>query len=263
MNPNVLTEIIIYPIKSLRGVSLKSSFAGIRGLSLDRRWMIVDQYGHFLTQRKLPRMATFGIKLLEQGFEISHGNTKILVPFKIDGRNRIPVTIWKSNLNVVQADTLVNEWFSDNLKHQCNLVYMDDSVKRHVSSKYLVNEKIVSFADGFPYLIIGEASLRDLNSRMKVKLPMDRFRPNLVFSGEEAFKEDYFDVFLVGKAKFKAVKPCARCIVTTTDQYTGVRGDEPLRTLSEYRKKDNMVLFGQNLICLEQGQIHKGDQIIL
>ena len=263
MYTNEITEIFIYPVKSLRGISLKSSFAGIRGLRYDRRWMIVDQNGHFLSQRKFPQMATFDVKLRDQGFEINHSDDKILVPFNISTLDRIPVSIWKSNLIVCRADKVINQWFSDHLNFSCCLVYMDDSVNRRVSSKYQVNNENVSFADGFPYLIIGEASLRDLNSRLTTKLPLNRFRPNFVFSGGTAFEEDFFGIFEVGQVKFKAVKPCARCIITTTDQTTGVRGHEPLSTLSEYRKKDNNVLFGQNLICLQEGTVQLGNKIIL
>ena len=158
-----------------------------------------------------------------------------------------------------EADNYYSRWFSDNLRQECHLVFMDNESKRSIDNKYAVQNEQVSFADGFPYLIIGTGSLKDLNQRLATPVPMDRFRPNVVISTDAPFIEDDLEIFHLGEARFKRVKPCSRCIITTTDQLTGKRSKEPLKTLSEYRKFDQKVLFGQNLICLQEGLVKTGD----
>lgn len=254
-----LTDIIIYPVKSLRGISVDSAYAGMKGLKYDRTWMLVDDAGHFITQRTLPVLATLEVRRDPEGWIIQHGQEQLKVPYSLSDARKKNVDIWEDLLEVSLAPDYYSEWFSDYLKIKCHLVHMDENVKRPVDERYMINNETVSFADAFPYLMIGESSLRDLNKRLANPVPMNRFRPNLVFSGGDPFEEDTFDRIGTGKAVFRAVKPCARCVVTTTDQESGARGSEPLLTLSKYRKKDNHVLFGQNLICLKEGEIKKGD----
>jgi uncharacterized protein len=258
-----LTEIYIYPVKSLRGISLPASNAGIRGLMHDRRFLLVDEDGVFLTQRIFPEMATFAVDLSDAGFIVSKADDQIHIPFEPPPAGEKTINIWKDHLKALLAPEYFSEWFSMHLGHSCKLVFMDDSVKRPVPEEYKVNNEEVSFADAFPYLIIGASSLDDLNGRLEAAIPMNRFRPNLVFSGGIPFIEDSFGRFGIGDAVFKAVKPCARCIVTTTDQHTGRREKEPLATLSTYRKSENKVLFGQNLLCLREGVIRTGDRLVL
>jgi uncharacterized protein len=127
---------------------------------------------------------------------------------------------------------------------------MPDTTSRAVDRRYAPEGQMVSFADAYPFLVIGEASLADLNSRLEIPVPMNRFRPNLVFSGGTPFCEDGWRDFNIGDQPFRAVKPCARCIMTTIDQQTTTKNAEPLRTLASYRKQDNKVLFGQNVIWM-------------
>ncbi len=263
MNGLRITDIIIYPVKSLSGISLDQSYARIRGFELDRRWMLTDGSGNFLSQRKLPQMAAFKVKLLNDALEVSYHNEKINIPFDGPLSKWMPVRLWKSRLSVPVYSRMINEWFSDHLGLYCHLVRMIDQVNRPVSGKYAVNNETVSFADGFPYLAIGNSSLNELNRRLDRPVPMDRFRPNLVFEKGDPFAEDHFDEFTAGDVRFKAVKPCGRCVVTTVDQNTGKKGKEPLVTLSGFRKKDNKILFGQNLICLDEGKVSVGDLLIL
>jgi uncharacterized protein YcbX len=256
-----LTDIIIYPVKSMEGISLSSGFAGIRGFQHDRRWMLVDDAGHFITQRSLPILASLRVSPGEEGWRISHDKEQIWIPFHLNTSHKMKIDIWDSHLDVSLAAEIYGNWFSEYLRFKCHLVYMDESVKRPVNAHYRVDDEQVSFADAFPYLMTGEPSLQDLNARLNNPLPMNRFRPNLVFSGGLPFYEDSFDRIEIGEAIFKAVKPCARCIVTTTDQSSGIRGSEPLVTLSKYRKKDHRILFGQNLICLKEGHVKIGDAL--
>lgn len=258
-----LTEIIIYPVKSMKGISLSSGNASIKGFQYDRQWMLVDDDGHFITQRSFPALATLEVLQDKQGWLISHNQNQIQIPFELSTTEKKEVDIWDSHLLVSLAPKHYGEWFSDHLNCPCHLVFMDEKVYRPVASKYQINNAQVSFADALPYLLIGKASLDDLNSRLTVRIPMNRFRPNLVFSGGDPFYEDTFNRVKIGEAIFKAVKPCARCIVTTTDQRSGKRGKEPLLTLSKYRKKDNKVLFGQNLVCLKEGLVRIGDELSL
>jgi uncharacterized protein YcbX len=137
---------------------------------------------------------------------------------------------------------------------------MPDTTKRKVNSKYIDNQ-IVSFADGYPFLIIGEESLVDLNNRLKDPLPVNRFRPNLVFSGGEPFDEDGWMRFKIGGVEFRSIKPCSRCVVTTVDQNTSNKSKEPLKTLSQYREVNGKVMFGMNLVCEVTGKLKMGDQI--
>jgi uncharacterized protein YcbX len=156
----------------------------------------------------------------------------------------------------------MDDWFSEILGIKCHLVKMPESSERKVDRNYVEN-KIVSFADGYPFLIIGQSSLEDLNSRMEVPLPMNRFRTNFVFTGGNSFDEDNWNKFKIGNVIFKSVKPCARCVITTTNQETAERLQEPLLTLSKYRKIDNKVMFGMNLVCESTGEVKVGDIINL
>ena len=257
-----LTGITIYPLKSMRGIALKTAEAGIRGFQHDRRFLLVDDDGRYMTQRIYPQMATFDVNLSESGFSVSRNGTSIDVPFDLLPSGSKMIDILDDRLMARLAPPYFGKWFSSQLGMDCHLVFMDASVQRAVPEKYRINNEEVSFADAFPYLIIGEMSLHALNSRLKLPLPMNRFRPNLVFSGGEPFSEDNFDHFRIGDALFKAVKPCIRCVVTTTDQLTGHREKEPLSTLATFRNIDNKILFGQNLICLQPGRVRVGDPLI-
>lgn len=267
MNKLTLSEINIYPVKSLGGISLMSSEVEERGLKFDRRWLLVDENGMFMTQRDFPQMALIELTFSGNSISAMHKNEKALssvsiplIPYN-DLRNE--VTIWNDKCSAVLVGREYDDWFSNALKTKCKLVYMPDDERRIVEKKFIDDEKIVSFADAYPFLIIGQSSLNELNSRLKVKLPMNRFRTNFVFTGGTPFDEDSWKKFSIGKVLFEAVKPCARCVITTTDQKTAERGIEPLKTLSTFRKEGNKVLFGMNLISRSKGFVNVGDPIVL
>jgi uncharacterized protein YcbX len=257
-----LVDIFIYPIKSLGKVPLKRSEAQIRGFQYDRRMMLADVKGNFMSQRKYPEMARFKISLVDNGFMVNHNNNEIFIPFDIQPVKSRSIKIWKDQLIAPEADSHFSNWFSERLNTRCRLIIMNDHTVRSVDKKYAINNERVSFADGFPYLIVGSASLDDLNDKLDVHIPMNRFRPNLVIQTDIPFIEDNLDVFKIGSAIFKRSKPCARCIITTTDQITGKREKEPLKTLSRYRNVDSKILFGQNVICLKEGIVNVSDEII-
>jgi uncharacterized protein YcbX len=260
-----LSEINIFPVKSLGGISLQSSEVEVRGLKYDRRWVLVDETNTFFTQRDFPEMALIKVSIQEGGLQLQHKLKAIeplFVPFEFEYSAKEKVVIWDDTVTAEFYDDNIDEWFSEILGIKCHLVKMPESTKRVVDQKYTEN-KIVSFADGYPFLIIGQSSLDDLNSRLETPLPMNRFRTNFVFTGGKAFEEDYWKKFKIGEVKFEAVKPCARCVITTTNQETAERLYEPLLTLSKYRKIGNGVMFGMNVVCHSFGRINLGDQIEL
>jgi len=258
-----LSEINIYPIKSLGGIGLQSSEVKGRGLKYDRRWVLVDDSNTFFTQRDFPEMALVKVSIENDGLKLQH-KTKIVeplyIPFDFDHSKTEKVVIWEDTVFGEFYNTQIDDWFSEIIGIKCHLVKMPETTKRVVDTTYAKN-KIVSFADGYPFLIIGQASLDDLNSRMEIPLPMNRFRTNFVFTGGKAFEEDHWKKFKIGEVKFEAVKPCARCVITTTNQETAERLHEPLLTLSKFRKFDNKVMFGMNLVCHSTGTIKVGDKI--
>jgi len=164
---------------------------------------------------------------------------------------------------VIEVSRESGTGFSVRLGVKCKIVSCPEENRRPIDPEYGINQEQVSLADGYPFLIIGEKSLADLNKRLKQPLPMNRFRPNLVFSGGNAFEEDAWRNFRIGNNRFVGVKPCSRCAITTVNQDTAEKGIEPLATLSTYRKRDGKVYFGQNVIAIDHGKIFEGDEIIL
>jgi uncharacterized protein YcbX len=265
MNQLILTHIYIYPIKSLGGISLQSAKAEERGLQFDRRWMLVDKDGMFLTQREFPQMALLQLKIKDDSLEVAHKTksmSKLQIPIFNKNAKSIVVNIWNDVVIAKHSDRDSDLWFSEALKMDCQLVFMDNASDRSSDTKYTPEPKQVSFADAYPFLIIGQESLSDLNSRLENHLPMNRFRPNFVFSGGEPFIEDTWKDFLIGDLKFRAVKPCSRCVITTVNQDTAEKASEPLETLAKFRKMGNNVNFGMNVICYNDGQVKVGDEII-
>jgi len=265
-NPEMnVSEINIYPVKSLRGISLESSVVEDRGLQFDRRWMLVDENRQFITQREVPRMAIVEMTAGIDGLSASLNGDRLSIPGDPGTGESATVGIWGSKVKAEFYPDEINRWFSDALEANCRLVLMPETSKRIVSPDYAVRrfEDTVSFADGYPFLLIGEGSLADLNTRLAEPVPMNRFRPNFVVAGSSAFEEDTWKRIRIGSTEFHVVKPCARCVITTVDQAAGVKtGKEPLKTLSEYRNRNGNVLFGQNLIAdIPGGTINVRDRV--
>lgn len=263
-----LSEINIYPVKSLAGISLKESKIERRGLEFDRRWLLVDENNKFLTQREFPKMATVKTEITPDALLVSNNGNSLKIAFEPETVETKTVKIWSSRCRAKIYETAVNEWFSDVLETNCKLVVMPEATRRKVNYFYAVQkDDHVSFADAYPFLLIGENSLADLNSRLAENLPMNRFRPNLVVTDSEAFSEDGWKKIKIGETVFHVVKPCARCVMTTIDQEAGVKdGKEPLKTLASFRipKRSikKKILFGQNLIAETAGAVLRvGDQV--
>ncbi len=263
-----ISSINIYPIKSLGGISLETAEIERRGLKHDRRWMLIDEKNRFLTQREFPKMATLKVEIADGNLNVFDDSESVEIAVNPDGNETARVKIWSSFCRADVYDKAVNEWFSEVLQAQCRLVKMPDETIRKVSYFYAVNkDDHVSFADGYPFLLIGEGSLNDLNRRLETPVPMNRFRPNFTVENIEPFAEDNWRKIKIGENIFHAVKPCARCVITTIEQETGQKqGVEPLKTLAAYRipkrSVKKKILFGQNLIAEKAGGIISvGDQI--
>jgi uncharacterized protein len=256
-----LTEIWMYPVKSLGGIRVKQAEVLIKGLKHDRRWMLVDENGGFLTQRTHPALALFKLSPGDHGFQVLHEGEEKQLFIQPAAGERIRSHVWDDEVEVIEADTHLSQWFSTHLGFRVRLVQFPESHPRPVDARYAHANEHVSLADGYPLLIIGEASLADLNKRLSSPVPMNRFRPNLVFSGGQAYEEDTWNEFRIGESMFKGVKPCSRCILTTIDQDTGTQGKEPLATLATYRKKENKIYFGQNVLALNEKTIYENTPI--
>jgi uncharacterized protein YcbX len=246
-----VTQLYIYPIKSLGGIELGQAKVTVRGLEHDRRWMLVDESGTFLTQRTFPKMSLLRTALADDRLEVYvRGNDADRIRLRLhpEQGEECKVRVWDDTCDALRVSDEADAWFSEKLERQVCLVYMPDTSLRPVDPRYAVGESITSFSDGYPILMIGQASLDDLNARLDVPVDMDRFRPNIVFSGGAPYEEDDVRRFRIGDVLFHGVKPCARCVMTTIDQDSGNAGREPLATLSRYRTVDQKVMFGQNVI---------------
>jgi uncharacterized protein YcbX len=244
----------VYPVKSCRGVERTEARLTEAGLEHDREWMIVTPEGRFVTQREQPRLALISPSLDDQGLHLTApGVPGIAVPFDFQG-GPVQVTVWRDRCQAYDQGEVAARWLSDYLGRPLRLVRFDPSHRRPSDAAWTGGVDAVSrFSDGFALLAISLASLADLNARLAVPLPMNRFRPNLVLDGLPPYGEDALSDLAVGGIRLRRVKPCTRCSITTTNQMTGaVEGDEPLRTLKTYRWDAALrgVKFGQNLIVV-------------
>ncbi|TKA08808.1 MOSC domain-containing protein [Actinacidiphila oryziradicis] len=265
-----LSSLHIYPVKSVHGQTCHEAIVEPWGLSGDRRWMLVDRSGRFITQREQPRLALVAAEpLAEGGLRLTAPECpELVVGVPVSGI-AAPVTVWKDKVEAVPAGAEAAAWFSAYLGSAAGLVHLDDPARRRpVDPEFGRPGETVSFADGFPLLLTATASLHALNSLIargdhaqEGPVPMDRFRPNAVIVGTEPWAEDSWRRIRIGEVIFRVAKPCGRCVVTTTDQHTAERGKEPLRTLARHRRSGNQVLFGQNLIPEHRGTLRVGDPL--
>lgn len=261
----LVANLYIYPIKSLGGIEINVANVTSRGLEFDRRWMLVDEHNQFLTQRNFPRLAQLRTSIQDKDLlvhDLADPGNSVRFPLVPSNGKTIRVTVWDDVCDAWDVDGSVNVWFSSRLGRNVKLVFMPDESIRPVDPRYAKQEDITSFSDAYPILLIGQASLDDLNARLETPVPMERFRPNIVFSGGAPYEEDGMHRFSINGIDFHGVKLCARCVMTTIDQDKATTGKEPLRTLSQYRTINNMVMFGQNVLVGGAGSISVGDLIL-
>jgi uncharacterized protein YcbX len=254
----------VYPIKSAGGIAVEEATVEARGFRLDRRYMLVDEDGSFLTQRVLPHMALLGVTAKADHFGVTFAGApevgELEVPLALEGP-RARVRIFGDTCDAIVAPEEISRWFSAALGVACRLVYMPDDSTRRPSPSYARADDLVSFADGFPFLLASVPSLADLNRRLDVPLPMNRFRPNIVVDGCRPFEEDEWRRVEVCGVGFRVVKPCGRCVITTVDQATAEKGVEPLRTLAAFRAMNGGVSFAQNLVADGTGTLKVGAEL--
>jgi uncharacterized protein len=257
-----LSQLHVYPIKSAGGIPLEASDVDWRGLRHDRRWMLVDEAGRFMSQRRYPRMALVRVRIEPDHLIVDAPDMPPLeVPLQPPDRKLRLAQVWNDLVEVSTVGDEADSWFGEFLGVRCNLVYLPDESIRPVDPAYGGTEDRVGLADGFPFLLVSEASLDDLNARLEHPLPVNRFRPNLVVGGCEPFAEDGWRLIRIGEITLRVVKPCARCTITTVDQRTAATSKEPLRTLARFRRAGNKVLFGQNLAHDHTGTLRTGDPV--
>ena len=262
---SIIQHTFIYPVKSLAGIACDSLVLTDRGARGDRRWMLVDNGGRFISQREWPKLCLMRMLMADDGFEIVAPNGEsLLVPFAIESGTTREVSIWSDIASAIESPLQINQFFSRALDMSCSLVYMPEDSHRYVDSTYAGDGHLTSFSDAFPLLLIGSSSLLELNRRLKMagqlEIGWDRFRPNIVVATDEPHVEDSWAEFLMGDVEANGVKLCSRCVMTTVDQTTGLAGKEPLKTLAQYRSMKNKIMFGQNVIA-QQGTIRVGDTV--
>ncbi|MBT9313767.1 MOSC domain-containing protein [Leptothoe kymatousa] len=258
MTKITLSGLHTYPIKSAAGISLAHAKVTLRGLQHDRRWMVCDRSGKFLTQRKLPKMALLQVSVAADTLTLRSTHTALELPTPTTAQP-MAVDVWGDRCPAWSMGDAAAQWLSDFLGTDAQLVYMPDST--HRPADHGAFDTPNSFADAYPFLLISEASLADLNGRLDQPVPMDRFRPNLVISGCAPFAEDTWKQIKIGDMVFDVAKACSRCSVPGVNQATGEQGKEPLKTLATYRRWDHAIWFGQNLLAHAAGTLQVGDEV--
>ncbi|HFQ5167399.1 TPA: MOSC N-terminal beta barrel domain-containing protein [Vibrio vulnificus] len=261
MSSATLQQINVYPVKSVGGIALTSAWVEKQGLAFDRRFMVATALGDMVTARKYPQMVTIRSSLVADGIVFTYPDKPaLMLKYQDFKRQETPAQVWKDNFTAYTTTDEADDWFSDILGIRVELLFSGEQSNR-------VREKIghnVSFADGYPLLVISDASLKELNRRSPETHSMDQFRTNLVVSNCDAFAEDGWKKIRIGEVIFEAVKPCERCILTTVDVEKGQfrANKEPLNTLLTFRANEQGgVFFGQNLVALNEGMIQVGDRV--
>ena len=263
-----LSALYRYPLKSGKAETLRQIGLDKLGLDGDRRWMLVDEAsGRFLTQRAVAKMSQISALWSSAGGLTlsSPGHAPLDVALPDSDAPLRGVTIWRDTLRVPDAGEAAAAWVSEFIGKPTRLVHIPLSRARSTEAGYGRDDDQVAFADGYPLLVIGQASLDDLSQRIGRPMDMLRFRPNLVIEGSEAFAEDGWKRLRIGDVEFRAVKPCSRCILTTIDPHTGERSAdrEPFATLEAYRKTENGAIFGQNLVNDGVGRLEVGMPVMI
>lgn len=256
-----VSELHIYPLKSAKGLSLTQVSLDQRGPSLDRRWMVVSNKDRFITQRQKPKMCLIETTLTGQSLSL---NAPGMTPISIATNNlERQVFVWKDSVNSVDCGDTAAQWLSDFLETDCRLVYMPEQTQRLVDPDYATQHETVSFADGFPSLIISQSSLDDFNKKLDIPIKMVNFRPNIVIAGCAAYAEDTWKEIRINGITFSLVKPCSRCIIPSIDSQTGIKNSAVTHALNTHRRRDRASYFGQNALHDKPGNIHVGDNVEL
>jgi uncharacterized protein len=259
-----VSKLFAYPIKSVRGLSFDQLELDEFGPLRDRRWMLVDGNGLFVSQRNDPRLALVRVSLEPNAlFLTAQGAAENLrIPLKANGKRIRVRHITEDESEAILVDPKADAWFSRLLEREVRLVWFPNETSRRIAPEFIPEERFTNFNDGFPLLIASQASLNALNAKLEQPVTWDRFRPNIVIDGDlEPHAEDGWKNIRIGTLEVQIVKPCARCAIIMTNPETGEREREPMRTLATYRTVQGKVMFAQNAIHLRPGTIHVGDPL--
>jgi len=268
-----ISQLHIYPIKSARGISLETMQLNRKGPECDRRWMVIDQDNNFITQRNTPQMCLINTQHIDEGLLVSaNGAGQCTLP--TGGYALTQSSVWDDDVQGQDCGDKAADWISSFLGKKCRIIYMADNYSRLVDAEYASQDVQISFADGFPLLITTEASLDDFNSKLgnseshiensdesDFKIGMDRFRPNIVITGNEPWAEDRWHKIAIGDTEFSLVKPCSRCIIPSIDPMTANKQMQVNQTLLKYRRHDKKAYFGKNAFYNRLGSIRVGDTV--
>jgi uncharacterized protein len=249
-----ITHIFIYPIKGCKGISVPSWPLESTGLRHDRQWMIIDENNRFVSQREEPRLALCKVTAEKEGWSVRFGQEveAMLIPCLWNGEEKLDVQIWSDTAEALIGQPEWDAYFSSRLNRPVRLVYFSPQGLRRVDPVYAPDPQYTFFSDGYPILLAGSSSLDYLNTQLEQPLDWDRFRPNIVVQTSQPHEEDRWANLEHNNYTLQLVKPCARCVVTTIDQKTGIQGKEPLATLAKYRKQNNKILFGMNTLVAKR-----------
>ncbi|MEI7377409.1 YcbX family protein [Dickeya chrysanthemi] len=257
-----LSRLFVYPVKSMRGLQLSQTMAGTSGLAFDRTFMITEPDGTFITARQFPLLVLFTPALMHDGVFLSAPDSQTcLVRFDDFAPDTAPTEVWGNHFQARIAPEAINRWLSEYLQRPVQLRWQGPQPSRRVKRRPDIP---LGFADGYPFLLINDASLDDLRHRCSAGIRLEQFRPNLVVSGAAAYAEDGWQTLRIGEVMFDVAKPCSRCVLTTVSPERGRKhpAGEPLATLQQYRTAENGdVDFGVNLIAHNSGIIRVGDDV--
>lgn len=262
MSAITLSQLVVFPVKSLRGIPVDRWELGPRGLVMDRELMLVDPAGRAVTQRELPTMALLVPEIAgDQLIVRSPAGAPLHIPLATRSPDRITVSLWSDTIAAEPVSAEADAWLSRELDAPVRLVRFPAGVHRQVDLRHARAGDAVAFADGFSALLLTEATVADLAARLGRPVAMARFRPNLVVGGSAPMAEDGWRRIRIGAVEFELAKPCGRCVMVNVDPVTAEAGLEPLRTLASYRKADGKVLFGWNLVHRGTGTLRVGDPV--
>ena len=262
-----VSELWIYPIKSCGGIAVEQLMLDDRGPENDRRWMLVDKAGRFISQREVPRLTLIDVALDNGTIRVGAPGMDSLSFAASSAHGAQACTVWRDTVGLQHVSTEVDRWFSEFARVECRLMHMPATTERVVNPDYAPARRLVTLADAFPMLLIGTGSLDLLNDKLEARgqppVPMNRFRPNVVAADVPPHQEDEWRAIRIGALDCEVVKPCARCVIPNVDLATGRPGVEPLRTLATYRKQGSKVFFGQNVMHAAPGVIRRGDDVVI
>jgi MOSC domain-containing protein len=262
MSSIVVSELNLYPLKSAAGFSVDRMVLQTRGPEHDRRWMLINKQGEFITQRQYSRMCLIHTSVENNAqLTLSANGMQPLVITPAEVAKTLTVQVWEDRVQANDCGDEAANWVSEFLGERCRMVFMPETTQRPVDPNYARNNEIVSFSDGFPLLLISQESLDEFNTHLSSSITMKRFRPNIVVQGGGAFAEDDWQVIRIGNIEFSLAKPCSRCVIPSIDPDSAEKQPEVVRALAKHRRRDGKVYFGQNLLHNRHGSIVLGDWV--